>query len=91
MIYQGKEVIILSKKTVFGKEICEVRILYSNEVKTVPFSELSDGKKIPTDAEISYKVIAAKIKNEVFQLVSQKYVGDNLQLDASAIVITAEN
>jgi superfamily II DNA/RNA helicase len=67
MIYQGKEVIILSKKTVFGKEICEVRILYSNEVKTVPFSELSDGKKIPTDAEISYKVIAAKIKNEVFK------------------------
>lgn len=31
-----------------------------------------------------------KIKNEVFETVSQKYSGDNLQLDASAIVITAE-
>lgn len=31
-----------------------------------------------------------KIKEEVFALVSQKYPGDNLQLDASAIVITAE-
>lgn len=31
-----------------------------------------------------------KIKREVFNLVSQKYQGDNLQLEASAIVITAE-
>lgn len=31
-----------------------------------------------------------KIKNKVFEVVSQKYSGDNLQLEASAIVITAE-
>lgn len=32
-----------------------------------------------------------QIKNEVFEIVAQKYPGNNLQLDASAIVITAEN
>lgn len=31
-----------------------------------------------------------KIKNEVFDVVSKKYPGDNLAIDASAIVITAE-
>ncbi|MBK8311422.1 MAG: class I SAM-dependent methyltransferase [Chitinophagaceae bacterium] len=31
-----------------------------------------------------------QIKNEVFEMVAQKYAVDNLQLDANAIVITAE-
>lgn len=39
----------------------------TGEVKSVPFSELSDEKKIPTDAEIAFKAIAAKIKSEVFK------------------------
>jgi len=67
MIYQGKEIEILSRKSVFGKQIAEVKILPTGEVKSVPFSELSDEKKVPTDAEIAFKAIAAKIKNEVFK------------------------
>lgn len=67
MLYQGKEIEILSRKTVFGKQIAEVKILSTGEVKSVPFSELSDEKKVPTDAEIAFKAIAAKIKSEVFK------------------------
>jgi len=67
MIYQGKEIEILSKKSVFGKQIAEVKILSTGEVKSVPFSELSDETKLPTDADIAFKAIAAKIKSEVFK------------------------
>ncbi|MDO8996501.1 MAG: helicase-related protein [Sediminibacterium sp.] len=67
MLYQGKEIEILSKKSVFGKQIAEVKLLSTGEVKSVPFSELSDEKKLPTDAEIAFKAIAAKIKSEVFK------------------------
>ncbi len=67
MTYQGKEIEILSKKSVFGKLIAEIKILSTGEVKSVPFSELSDEKKLPTNSEISFKAIAAKIKNEVFK------------------------
>ena len=67
MIYQGKEIEILFRKSVFGKQIAEVKILSTGEVKSVPFSELSDEKKAPTDAEIAFKAIAAKIKNEVYK------------------------
>ncbi|MCX6272568.1 MAG: DEAD/DEAH box helicase, partial [Bacteroidetes bacterium] len=67
MLYQGKEVAILSQKIVFGKQIAEVKILSTNEIKSVPFSELSDERVLPTVAEISFKAIAAKIRNEVFR------------------------
>ena len=67
MLYQGKEIEILSKKSVFGKQIAEVKILSTGEVKSVPFSELSDETKLPTDADIAFKAIAAKIKSEVFK------------------------
>jgi SNF2 family DNA or RNA helicase len=67
MLYQGKEIEILSKKSVFGKQIAEVKILATGEVKSVPFSELSDETKLPTDADIAFKAIAAKIKSEVFK------------------------
>lgn len=67
MIYQGKEIEILSRKSVFGKQIAEIKILSTGEVKSIPFSELSDEKKLPTDSEISFKAIAAKIKSEVFK------------------------
>jgi SNF2 family DNA or RNA helicase len=67
MLYQGKETEILSKKSVFGKQIAEVKILSTGEVKSVPFSELSDETKVPTNADIAFKAIAAKIKSEVFK------------------------
>ena len=49
MLYQGKEIEILLKKSVFGKQIAEVKILFTGEVKSVPFSEFSDEIKLPTD------------------------------------------
>lgn len=67
MLYQGKEIEILSGKSVFGKQIAEVKILSTGEIKSVPLSELSDKKEVPTDAEIAFKAIAAKIKSEVFR------------------------
>ena len=67
MIYQGKEIEILSRKSVFGKQIAEVKILSTGEVKSVPFSELADETNLPTDADIAFKAIAAKIKSEVFK------------------------
>jgi superfamily II DNA/RNA helicase len=67
MLYQGKDIEILSKKSVFGKQIAEVKILSTGEVKSVPFSELNDETKLPTDADIAFKAIAAKIKSEVFK------------------------
>ena len=57
----------LSKKMVFGKQIAEVKILSTSEVKSVPFSDLTDEKRVPTDKEIAFKAVAAKIKNEVFK------------------------
>ena len=48
MLYQGKEIEILLKKSVFGKQIAEVKILFTGEVKSVPFSELSDEIKLAT-------------------------------------------
>ncbi len=67
MLYKGKEIEILSRKSVFGKQIAEVRILSSGQIKSVPFSELSEERKVPTDAEIAFKAIAAKIRSEVFK------------------------
>ena len=49
MLYQGKEIEILLKKSVFGKQIAEVKILFTGEVKSVPFSELSDEIRLPAD------------------------------------------
>jgi SNF2 family DNA or RNA helicase len=67
MLYQGKEIELLSRKSVFGKIIAEVKVLATGEVLSVPFAELSDEKKIPTDADIAFKAIAAKIRSEVFK------------------------
>jgi len=67
VLYLGKEIEILSQKSVFGKQIAEIKILSSGELKSVPFTELSDEKKLPTDSEISFKAIAAKIKSEIFK------------------------
>ena len=51
MLYQGKEIEILTRKSVFGKLIADVKILSTGEVKSVHFSELSDETKLPTDAK----------------------------------------
>jgi hypothetical protein len=67
MKYQGKEIDIISKKTIFGKEIAEIRFLSSGEITSVPVAAISDsrgGDVLPF--EIKYKAIAAKIRNEIY-------------------------
>jgi SNF2 family DNA or RNA helicase len=65
MRYQGKEVEVLSKSTIFGRSLAAVRILSTGEIVTVPFSELSTHSLVPSEFELAYKAIAAKIRNEV--------------------------
>src|SRR5688572_11159778 len=67
MHYHGKEIEVLSSKKVFGKQIAEIKILSSGKIVSVPAAELSDENKVPSDAEITFKAIAAKIKGEVFK------------------------
>ncbi len=67
MRYQDKEVQIISKKSVFGKNIAEIKVLSTGEIKSVPFADLSDEKKPSTNTEIAFKAVAAKIKTEIFQ------------------------
>lgn len=67
MLYQQREIEILSQKSVFGKQIADIKILSTGEIKSVPYSELSNEKKLPTSSEISFKAIAAKIKAEVYK------------------------
>lgn len=67
MIYQGKVVEVLSKRSVFGKQVAEIKVLSTGEIKTVPLTELSEESYQPSDADISFKAIAAKIRGEVFK------------------------
>ncbi len=67
MKYQGNEVEVVSIKYIFGKQIAEVKVLSTQEMKTVPFSELSDEHHLPSNAEISFKALAAKIKSEILK------------------------
>jgi len=67
MRYQGREIEVLSIRSVFGKQIAGIKVLSTGEIKSVPFSELSDEVKIPKTAEIAFKAIAGKIRGEVFR------------------------
>jgi superfamily II DNA or RNA helicase len=67
MVFQGKEVEIVSEKKVYGKHVAEIKILSTGEVRSVLFSQLSFENKLPTEAEIAFKATAAKINSEVFK------------------------
>lgn len=66
MKYQGREVEILSKRTIFGKTVAEIRILATGQIADVPFAELEEGSQTVSSHEIAFKAIAAKIRNEIF-------------------------
>ncbi len=66
MKYQGQEVEILSKRTIFGKTVAEVRILATGQIADVPFADLEEASQTISTHEIAFKAIAAKIRNEVF-------------------------
>jgi SNF2 family DNA or RNA helicase len=66
MKYQGKEVQIISKKTIFGRDIAEIRVLSTGEILSVPSAALDDSQPEVLPFEIKFKAIAAKIRNEIF-------------------------
>jgi SNF2 family DNA or RNA helicase len=66
MKYQGKEIEIISKKTIFGKEIAEIRFLSSGEITSVPVAAIDESRGDVLPFEIKYKAIAAKIRNEIY-------------------------
>jgi SNF2 family DNA or RNA helicase len=66
MQYQGKEIEILSKQTIFGKTIAEVRLLTDGSILSVPFSDLLEETKIPPVSSLVFRAIAAKIRSELY-------------------------
>ncbi len=49
MKYQSQEVEILSKRTIFGKTVAEVRILATGQIADVPFTDLEVGSHTMVD------------------------------------------
>ncbi len=65
MKYQGKEIEIISKRKLFGKDIAEIRILSSGIIREVSITELEETSLSMSPFEISFRAIAAKIKSEI--------------------------
>lgn len=66
MKYQGKEIEIISRRTVFGKDVAEIRVLMNGEILTIPYAEIDTNSKVEiSESELTYKVIAAKVRNEI--------------------------
>ena len=65
MLYQGKQIEILTRKKIFGKPIAQIRILSTGELLDVPESELSQYNGQISGSEITFRAIASRIKSEV--------------------------
>lgn len=65
MRFQGKEIEILAHRRVFGKEIAQIRILSTGVIRDVPKSELETTDGQVSAAELSFKAMAARIRNEM--------------------------
>ncbi len=65
MKYQGNEVEVISKKTTFGREIAEIRILSSGAILNVPLASIDDSQNEFHSFDIQFKAIAAKIRSEI--------------------------
>jgi superfamily II DNA or RNA helicase len=81
MQYQGKEVEVLSRRTLFGSATCTIRILSSGEVREVSESDLEETKVALSIAALRYHAIAARIKKEMSkQLMLAPYESNLLPL-----------
>jgi superfamily II DNA or RNA helicase len=81
MQYQGKEVEVLSRRTLFGNATCTIRILSSGEVREVNESDLEESKVALSIAALRYQAIAARIKKEMSkQLMLAPYESNLLPL-----------
>lgn len=65
MKYKGKEIEIISKRVLFGKNITQVRILSNGQILDVPDSDLEEDQPVYSSHELVFKAIAARIRNEV--------------------------
>lgn len=65
MLYQGKQIEILTRKTIFGKSLAQIRILSTGEILEVPDGEIDQHNTQTSDSEITYRAIASRIKSEV--------------------------
>jgi len=65
MTYQGKQVELITTRSVFGKSVSLIRILSTNQVLDVPTDELIEDDSNFSLHEISFKAMVARIRNEV--------------------------
>lgn len=66
MKYRGHEVEILTKRITFGKDVSEIRILATGQIVNIPSADLEEDSQAVSLHEITFKAIAAKIRNEIF-------------------------
>lgn len=65
MKYLGKEIEIISQRTNFGRKVAEIRILSTGEIKEIPLEAIEKSAESVNVADLVFKAIAVKIKNEI--------------------------
>jgi len=67
MQYQGEEIEILSKSKLFGKEVDEIRILSTSQIKRVLLQDIKESEPNFSIYDISFKAVANRIKAEILK------------------------
>ena len=68
MTYRGRPIEIINTERVFGKEVLNIRMLDDNTFRKVYRSDLDkDSNENDLLAQVRYKAIAARIREEVAQ------------------------
>lgn len=65
MIFQGKAAEVLSSRTTFGASVSRIRILATGEVLDVRSEELREDSPVTAPAELQFKAMAARIREEM--------------------------
>lgn len=65
MIYHDQEIELISKRRLFGKTICQIRILATGEILDINETDLRESHKKIVPSHIRFLAIASKIKNEI--------------------------
>ncbi len=67
MLYQGEEIEILSKYTLFGNEVAEIKVLATSQIKRVPLKDITETDSNFSVYDITFKAVASKIKAEMLK------------------------
>lgn len=67
MQYKGKDIEILSIRTIFGQKVAEIKVLATSEIIKVPLKDIKENSSDFSIYEISYKAVASKIKSETLK------------------------